>query len=149
MKSAASAICVLAVALQAPLPAWAEAVRSAQPLQPPEPVTAGTLLQVVFGLAVILALIVGGAMLLRRFGQWNLTQGGALRIVAGLAIGPRERVVVLQVGSQQLLVGITPGSIATLAELKEPLPLTTAAEGQISFRERLQAMLQSGREKSD
>lgn len=74
---------------------------------------AGSVLQVVFGLAVVLAVMWGAAHLLRRHGA--LRQGaGALRVVGGVAVGQRERVVMVEVGDQWLVLGVAPGRVNAL-----------------------------------
>jgi flagellar protein FliO/FliZ len=55
-----------------------------------------------------------------------------LRIVGGTAVGTRERVVVLEVGSTWLVVGVAPGrvnAIATLPKL-EPEAVAPASEDE-------------------
>lgn len=64
-----------------------------------------------------------------------LTMGGAekMRVVGGLSLGRRERVLLLQVGKKQLVLGVTPGRIETLHVLEgddclvkePPLPAAT------------------------
>lgn len=77
-----------------------------------------SLVQMILGLALILVLIVGAAWLLRRF--MPLRGGdGAIRVLGGLSLGSRERVVLLQVGETRLLVGVSPGRVATLHVLDE------------------------------
>lgn len=74
------------------------------------------LVQMILGLMVILVLIIGAAWLLRRF--MPLRGGeGAIKVLGGLTLGSRERVVLLQVGETRLLVGISPGRVATLYAL--------------------------------
>ncbi len=119
----------------------AEVVRGAGAAAPPDPISAGTLVQVVLGLGIILALIVGGALVLRRMGYWQMSHSGALKIVAGMSIGPRERIIVVQVGEQQLLLGITPGRIASLAELKDRLVVREPGMPEIPFKNRLMGIL--------
>jgi flagellar protein FliO/FliZ len=105
-----------------------------------EPLGAGNLLQLTFGLLVVLAAIVGSAWLLRRYGRLQSGADGALHIIGGLSMGPRERVVLVQVGKQQLLLGVAPGRIQTLHVLDEPVAAgTTPPQG--SFAERLAGAL--------
>lgn len=51
----------------------------------------------------------------------------ALRVVGSLALGPRERVVVVEVGQTQLLLSIGAGGTRALHTLTEPLPATDAS----------------------
>ncbi len=94
-------------------------VQITPPLSPG--VSGGSLVQVTLGLLLVLAMIVGIAWLLRRYGRLQSAASGSLKIIGGLSIGPRERVVLLQVGDTQLLVGVAPGRVQTLHVLDEPL----------------------------
>lgn len=101
-----------------------------------EPAIAG-LLQVVLGLLVILLLIGGTAWLLRRFTHLQSTAQGNMKILGGLPLGPRERVVLIQVGDKQLLVGVAPGRVQTLHVLEQPLMFSTDKQSSQGFAERL------------
>lgn len=92
--------------------------------------SAGTMLQTGFGLLVVFGLLFLAAYLLRKF---NPGQGfgrtGPLRVVGGLMIGSRERIVLLEVGDVWLVVGIGPGQIRTLHTMpKGDLPLSPSDE---------------------
>ena len=78
-------------------------------------------------LMAVLALILALAWLLKRLPAAGLRGSEQLRVVASLVVGQRERVVVVEVGGQQLLLGVTPQGITALHTLSEPLPATPAA----------------------
>jgi len=68
----------------------------------------------------------------------GLTVSGAekMRVLGGLSLGLREKVILLQVGKKQLILGVTPGRIETLHVLegddcliKEETVSTTAETG--------------------
>lgn len=94
-------------------------LQTAVPLSPG--VSSGSLLQVTLGLLAILVVIIGIAWLVRRYGRFQSSSSGSLKILGGLFIGPKERVVLLQVGDTQLLVGVAPGRVQTLHVLNTPL----------------------------
>lgn len=89
----------------------------------------GGLLQAVVGLAVVLALIWGAAWLMRRLQPHMSGSAGPLRLIATQSVGQRERIVVVEIAEQWLVVGVAPGSINALATLaKGALPPAAATE---------------------
>lgn len=80
-------------------------------------VSSGSFLQAFLGLLVIVALLVGTAWFARKLsGGRGFGQGG-MKIIGGVAIGPRERIVLLEVGEHWLVIGIVPGQIRKLHTL--------------------------------
>jgi flagellar protein FliO/FliZ len=92
-----------------------------------DPLAMGNLVQLTLGLLAVLLLLGGLTWVLRRSGRFTSGVHGALRILGGVSMGARERVVLLQVGKQQLLVGVSPGRIQTLHVLDEPIEMTESA----------------------
>lgn len=100
---------------------------------------AGDVAGVILSLLAVIAVIVLCAWLLRRMQSLQMP-GGRLRLLGGLALGQRERVVLLQVDDRQLLLGVTPQHITVLREL-EP---QEAADTPQDFASRLRATLGRG-----
>lgn len=74
-------------------------------------------------LALVIALIMALAWVLRRIsGPGGPQRPAGLRVVSSLPVGPKERVLVIDVGGRQVLVGVTANQISLLHELPEPLP---------------------------
>jgi len=71
------------------------------------------------GLVLVLALIIGLAWVLRRFGGLPNVGKGVVTIIGGVSLGPRERAVLLQVGETRLLVGVAPGRVQALHVLSK------------------------------
>jgi flagellar protein FliO/FliZ len=89
------------------------------------PADAGSLGGAVLALVLVVGLILLLSWLARRMPGLGLGAGGAnpaLRIVGSLALGPRDRLVVVEVGATQLLVAVGAGGTRTLHTLAEPLP---------------------------
>ena len=84
----------------------------------------GQIMSLIMGLAVVLAVIAAAAWLLKRIAPRNYRDAGVLRVIAGTAVGQRERVVVVEVGATWLVLGVTPGSVNALHQL----PRQTTAE---------------------
>lgn len=94
-------------------------------------------LQVVFSLALVLAVIVGCAWLFRRM-SGRMPGGGArhLRVVSASMIGQRERVVIVEVGEEWLVLGVTSHTVNLLTRQARPEqepPAALAGPVQESF----------------
>ncbi|WP_085577801.1 MULTISPECIES: flagellar biosynthetic protein FliO [unclassified Pseudomonas] len=90
---------------------------------------AGQLTQLVLGLLLVLGLIFFLAWLLRRVQQAGPAgKGQVIELIGSRALGPRDRLVLVQVGNEQILLGLSPGTITALHVLKEPVDVPAAAE---------------------
>jgi flagellar protein FliO/FliZ len=91
-------------------------------------VTAGVMLQTVLGLLFILGLLFFAAYLLRKInGGRGFGSSGPLRVVGGLMLSTRERIVLIEVGDTWLVLGVGPGQLRTLHTMPKgevPLPAT-------------------------
>tara|TARA_R110002167_G_scaffold328713_1_gene535163 strand:+ start:22100 stop:22624 length:525 start_codon:yes stop_codon:yes gene_type:complete len=76
----------------------------------------------ILSLLMVLALIIISALVLKRF---NLTQQSSnqLKVIASLSLGAKERVVVVQIGEQQLVLGVSPQQISLLKNLETPIDI--------------------------
>ncbi|MEO8629913.1 MAG: flagellar biosynthetic protein FliO [Betaproteobacteria bacterium] len=77
-------------------------------------------MQVAIALALVLAAIVLFAWLLRRWVPGYRAPGGLLRVVAGVMIGPRERLVLVELEDTWLLVGVASGGVNILHTMPKP-----------------------------
>jgi flagellar protein FliO/FliZ len=78
------------------------------------------LLQVTLSLGLVVAVIAGAAWLAQRLRQPQHGQRALIRVQAAASVGTRERVVLLEVAGQWLLVGVAPGRVNTLLHLPGP-----------------------------
>lgn len=108
---------------------------------------ASNYVQMLFGLFAIVAFIFGVAWLIKRMGTLNPSHSNNLKIIAGLSVGQRERIVVVQVMDEQLLVGITQSNIQLLSKLEQPIPAPNM-HSLGGFPEKLQSAMNSFKKKS-
>lgn len=87
-----------------------------------EPSQVATLASMLGGLILVLLLIFALAYLLRRF---NLvpTTNGVLKTIAVTSLGQKERLVLVQVGEQQYLLGVSSQQVSLIDKLAEPIHL--------------------------
>ena len=143
--SAASASAAIAsetppAAATAPAVSPAASPAAALPAMPPgAPATmaptssAGSLLQTIFALVFVLALLIGLAWFMKRYGPKVMGGNNKMRVVSSLNLGGRERIVLVEVADQWIVVGASPGRInalATMPRQEGDLPqLATAQNG--------------------
>jgi flagellar protein FliO/FliZ len=99
------------------------------------PIGAESLLSTVSGLLLVLALIVGAAWLFKRYGQMSMGGRGLVRVLGGASVGSRERVVVVEVESTRVLLGVAPGQVRMLHVL---------SDGGAGFRKHLETLAEGG-----
>ena len=90
-------------------------VNAAEPkLEAPSNLIVSQGLQVVLALAVTLATIWGLSRIAMKK-SWNRSfKQQRIKVLDSVALGSRERVLLLEVGNQQVLVGSTPGQLRSL-----------------------------------
>lgn len=99
-----------------------QAQAPAQPAPPPQftspaaPST-GSLLQTLLALVFVLALLAALAWFVKRFNPRGIGSSANVRMVGSLSLGTRERIVVVEVGDQWIVVGASPGRINALATM--------------------------------
>nr|WP_251009968.1 flagellar biosynthetic protein FliO [Pseudomonas fluorescens] len=109
---------------------------------------AGQLAQLVLGLLLVLGLIFFLAWLLRRVQRAGPAgKGQVIDIVGSRALGPRDRLVLVQVGNEQILLGLSPGTITALHVLKEPVQVPATDQATPEFAQRLMELL--GKDQKD
>jgi flagellar protein FliO/FliZ len=77
--------------------------------------------QILISLIFVLLIIFVSAWLLRRFGRVSGVANGNLKVLGALSVGQRERILLIQAGKEQLVVGVTSNQISTLHTLSEPV----------------------------
>ncbi|WP_456415172.1 flagellar biosynthetic protein FliO [Thiolapillus sp.] len=90
------------------------------------------MVQVLGGLGMVLAMVLLLAWLAKRFAHSRMTGTQGLRLLGGLSLGAKERIVLVQVGDTQLLVGVAPGRLQTLHVLEEPIPSRESSAEEVS-----------------
>lgn len=116
--------------------------------------------EIFFSLILVLGIIFVSAWMLRRFGRFPGVADGNLRVLGALSVGQRERIMLLQVGEEQVLIGVTTSRISKLHQLETPVVLPEIqaktfggfgvkkknSEDSSTFAQNLQEALQSSTE---
>jgi flagellar protein FliO/FliZ len=124
--------------------ASAECIAAEQAAAAPA-VSMGSMLQMLLGLAVVLALVAGIAWVMKRFALTPGAAGGAIKIIGGASVGTRERVVLLEIAGTWLVVGVAPGQVRALHTMPKSEIVPDAhqsAAGRKTFQQRLKQMME-------
>jgi flagellar protein FliO/FliZ len=83
---------------------------------------AGPALRMIVSLAAVLALVGALAWVAKKLRNGNRARGGLIEILSGVSLGTRDKVVLLRVGEEQVLVGVSPAGMRALHVLREGAP---------------------------
>ncbi len=110
---------LLSVSLALVLSSATAAAQTVKPVAPAaeSAASAGSLLQVLLGLVAVLAVMAAAAWVMKRLGVARAMAGTPVKVIGGVSVGGRERVVVVEVADQWIVVGVAPGSVNALSTL--------------------------------
>ncbi|MFC0348348.1 flagellar biosynthetic protein FliO [Undibacterium danionis] len=91
------------------------------------------LLQIFLALIIVIALMLFIAWLFKRIGTINSMNKVPMKVVGGLSLGNRERIMVVEVGDQWLVLGITAQQISNLSSMpKQALSTASTDDNKLS-----------------
>ena len=105
-------------------------------------------LDVLGALVLVVALIIAVAWVLRRTQSMKLGGQAAMKVLASLPIGPRERLLLVEAVGTQLLIAVAPGNVRTLhvfapgTGISNNAAMTDSSSPEQAFATRLKSMLQ-------
>ncbi len=108
--------------------------------QPASPLSVSSLAQLTLSLIAIVALIIAVSWALKRFKLAGPRGRGQITVLDELAVGPRERIVLLSVGDSQVLVGVGAGGVVGLTPISTPIVLKDAVAVP-AFADRLRELM--------
>jgi flagellar protein FliO/FliZ len=141
------AVPILPLLLPALVRAAGEAApRTLPPASAGSPDLAGSVGQMLVGLAIVIVVLVACLWLLKRLGAPRGSARG-LKVLGAAPVGPRERVVLVEVADKVLVLGVAPGRVNTLhtldpEQLAASLPAPAAPDGG-GFAQRLKQMMEA------
>ena len=109
-----------------------------------DPVSSSYLLKLTGGLILVVAIIFLLAWLLKKMNFNQQSQQGLIQIVSALSIGTRDRILLVQVGEEQILLGLTPGRIEKLHSLASLIEFSATIDSKPSFASKLNSLMGEG-----
>jgi flagellar protein FliO/FliZ len=98
------------------------------------------------GMGLSMVIVVAAILVLGWFYSRSRFAGSGasdvINVVATRALGPKERLLVVEVAGQQLLIGMTSTAVRTLHVLDTPVSIAAATPASSGFADRLRSQLQ-------
>ena len=110
---------------------------------PPTLSTGSAFLQGLLGLLIVLAALMLFFWFMRRFAPGQSGAQGVVKVVGGVMLSTREKVVVVEIGDTWLLLGVGGGQVNTLHTLPRPegASATPQPDPLTGFSEKLKEVL--------
>ena len=107
----------------------------------------GAFVQGLIGLVVIIALLLVTLAALKRWGgQFGGVSTAGMKVISGLSVGARERILLIEVGETWLVLGVTASQIRTLHSLpKGSIPGLNTPEDKPAFAAWLSTVMERKR----
>ncbi len=106
-----------------------------------DPVSSSYLIKLTLALVFILLLIFGLAWMMKKMQLTQHSQNGLINIVSAISVGQRDRIALIQVGDEQILLGLTPGRIEKLHTLKTNVNTDLKGVDNQSFGDKFNQLL--------
>lgn len=107
------------------------------------------ILQMLFGLSVVVTVIYGLLILAKRFGVTKYQASEAMKIKSYLSLSPKEKLMLIEVGEEQVLIGVAPGYVAHVKTLDKPVVKETTGSVPAVFSEKFKSLLVKEKNNSD
>ncbi len=106
--------------------------------------SAGGLIQITFSLLVVVALLIGLSILFKKFGLNRISNSLPIKVVGAVSIGNNQRLVVIEVGEEWILLGVTPQQITTITNMprQESGGGSNNGENRVNFSTWMQSALE-------
>lgn len=112
-----------------------------QTVKPISAANRGYISQVFVGLVMVLALIFLIATIVKRFGGAAILNNQHMKILSTLSLGQKEKVLIIEAGDQQLLLGVTSQQITRLHHFEQPIVDLKTKQAASDFTKKIQQFL--------
>lgn len=86
------------------------------------------LLEMMLSLVLVIALIIALSWVIGRLRGVTRSTSSAMHVVTEIAVGPKERIVLVRVGERQALLGVSGAGVQSLSLLEQNIPVPESAQ---------------------
>lgn len=109
---------------------------------PVAPVQPSDLLSVGTGLVLVIAAVLAFAFIYSRTQGLRGGNSDVINVLASKAVGPKERIMLVEVANTQLVIGMTSSNVQTLHIFEQPISIEQHEKS--GFAERLRGAMRGG-----
>jgi flagellar protein FliO/FliZ len=89
------------------------------------PMSLSYVTQILISFLVVIGFIFLMAWSLRKTGRFGRGDGQAMKIVSSVSLGMREKILIVEVGTVNIVIGVAPGQIRTLHVMEGGIEIKT------------------------
>lgn len=108
------------------------------------PISITNVLSLITSLIFVIGAILFAGWLYSRMRGVNLSASKVIDVLATQPLGPKEKIVIVQIGTRQIAIGMTPGSLQTLHVFDEPVIEKRESGTATTFSDKLRHALGRG-----
>lgn len=117
------------------------------------PSPSANMLEVFLSLGIVIIVIFAFAWFMKRMGHINMTNNQVMHVKASLPLSAKEKLMVVQIGDEQVVIGVAPGFVGHIKTLDTPLVdaqvSPTMSMAKDSFANTLNALLKGKKQKEN
>lgn len=87
---------------------------------------ATSIFQISLGLIVVIGFVIFMGWMVKKFNLQPLQSQAVAKIVGGVSVGQREKVIVVEIADQWIIVGVAPGRVNGLATMDKNTEINTS-----------------------
>jgi len=108
-----------------------------------DPVSAGNLTQITLSLLLVVGLLIFGSFMFKKFGMNKFNSPFPVKVIGAISVGNNQRLVVIEVGEDWIVLGVTPQQISTIATMpRKETPPGSGLGDKINFSTWMQSALE-------
>lgn len=90
------------------------------------------LLQVLLALVAVILIIFVLSIALKKLSMLPGSSGRLIKVIAGISLSSKDRLLLIQVGDEQILISASPGNVRKVHELTHPVEVEVLASSESS-----------------
>ena len=112
---------------------------------------AANLIQITLSLLLVVGLLVGFSVLFKKFGMNRLINNGnfPVKVIGAISIGNNQRLMVIEVGDEWIVLGVTPQQITTITSMPRQEAPDSTANGNLKFAGWMQSAIEKYQAKNN